>query len=174
MADSQGATSSAIVTITITGENDAPQAADDNAATPEDAVLLGGSVLSNDLDVDAGDTKSVVAVNGQAANVGNTIVLTSGALLSMRADGNYAYDPNGKFLALAPGQTAVDSFVYTMADSQGATSSAMVAISVGGANSPPTAANDAATIGEDGLLDVACSGRAGERHRHGCRRYQGR
>ena len=44
----------------------------DTAATNEDTVLIvvAPGVLNNDTDTDAGDTKSVVAVNGQAAAVG--------------------------------------------------------------------------------------------------------
>ena len=45
----------------------------------------------------AGDTKTVVAVNGQSAAVGKTITLPSGALVTLQADGSYWYDPHGSF-----------------------------------------------------------------------------
>ena len=73
-----------VVTITITGANDAPvAAADSNAgdAVVESGVNPGntpfagvpsaaGNVLTNDSDVDNGDSKTVTAVNGSDLNVG--------------------------------------------------------------------------------------------------------
>src|SRR5205823_4468570 len=73
LADSGGLTSSAGVTITIQGVNDSPTAANDTASTSEDQILIVSStsgVLANDTDADSGDTKSVIAVNGQTASVG--------------------------------------------------------------------------------------------------------
>ena len=54
ITDIQGAMSTATVTITLTGINDGPVAADDADATDED-TLLAGSVLGNDSDVDEDD-----------------------------------------------------------------------------------------------------------------------
>ena len=66
---------SQVVSITITGSNDAPVAvADSNGgdAVTESGVVAGdpsaaGNVLTNDTDVDTGDTKTVTAVNGSAS-----------------------------------------------------------------------------------------------------------
>ena len=74
MADANGATSSAALTITVTGGNDAPVAVDDSNggdAVTESGVVVGdpsaaGNVLTNDTDVDTSDTKTVTAVNGSA------------------------------------------------------------------------------------------------------------
>jgi VCBS repeat-containing protein len=160
LTDSSGATASATVTITIQGANDAPLAVNDTASTGENQVLviLTSGVLANDTDADAGDTKTVVAVNGQAAAVGTQITLASGALLTAQADGNYRYDPNGKFESLRVGQSATDSFTYTLVDGQAATSSALVTITIQGANDGPLAVNDVASTGEDQLLIVGASG----------------
>src|SRR5205814_1016245 len=130
MEDSQGATSAAVVTITIEGANDAPTAASDTATIGEDGALdvAAPGVLANDTDADAGDTKAVAAVNDQTADIGTLVVLPSGARLRMQADGSFRYDPNGRFESLRAGQTAGDSFTYTMADRQGATSSAAMTI----------------------------------------------
>jgi Bacterial Ig domain/Bacterial cadherin-like domain/RTX calcium-binding nonapeptide repeat (4 copies) len=139
-SDSQGASSNtATVVVTITGVNDGPVAHDDTNATNEDAPVL-GVVLANDTDADQGDTLSVSAVNGQAANVGKEITLASGALLTVNADGSYTYDPNGNFEPLNPGQNATDTFTYAVSDSQGASSNeATVTITITGvADVPPT------------------------------------
>ena len=129
---------SKIVSITINGADDAPTAvADNNAGDPviESGVNPGntpfagdpsaaGNVLTNDLDVDSGDTKTVVAVNGEATNVGQPLVGTYGTL-TLLANGSWSYalnnaDPDTD--ALAQGQTANDVFTYTMADASGETS----------------------------------------------------
>ena len=126
-------------------------AVNDTATAGEDAVLnvQAPGVLANDTDADPSDSKMVVAVNGSAAAVGQSIALPSGALLTLRADGSYAYNPNGKFNALRAGQTATDSFTYTMRDGMGATSTATVTVTVNGANDGPTAAPDRFTTDED-------------------------
>ena len=66
---------SQVVSITITGSNDARAVADGNggdAVTESSEVVAGdpsatGNVLTNDTDVDTGDSKTVTAVNGSAA-----------------------------------------------------------------------------------------------------------
>src|SRR5205085_6005456 len=98
----------------------------------EDQILLVAApgVLANDTDVDAGDTKTVVAVNAQSAAVGTPIALASGAVLTVQADGSYRYDPHGKFAYLHFGEIATDSFQYSLRDSAGAIATATVAITI--------------------------------------------
>src|SRR5262249_44754506 len=77
-ADADGGISDpATVLVTVTGANDAPVAADDTATTDEDTALhvAAPGILSNDIDVDAGDTRAVAAVNGDSATVGQPITL---------------------------------------------------------------------------------------------------
>src|SRR6185369_8019497 len=90
VTDEHGATSTANLTISITGTNDAPVAsADSNAVDPvvEAGVNPGntpfpgdpsaaGNVLANDSDPDTGAVLSVAAVNGVAGNVGQAVVGT--------------------------------------------------------------------------------------------------
>src|SRR5438067_2463205 len=84
MADTAGATSSATLTVTIHGANDAPVAVNDTAsATEAGGVANGtagvnpsGNVLTNDTDVDSaanGETKTVTKVNSLAGNVGMSV-----------------------------------------------------------------------------------------------------
>ena len=49
-----------------------------------------GNVLTNDTDVDTGDTKTVSAVNGLAGNVATAVAGTYGSL-TLNADGSYSY-----------------------------------------------------------------------------------
>ncbi|WP_198000024.1 beta strand repeat-containing protein [Gimesia alba] len=152
--DPFGGTDTATVTITITGVNDDPTAEYDEFATDEDTVLTGGNVLVDngsgaDSDPDTSDTLMISEVNGVSGNVGTQILLPSGALLTMNADGTFEYDPNGAFEYLSVGDANMDSFTYTIDDGHGGTDTATVAITVHGVNDVPTAQDDAFTINED-------------------------
>lgn len=98
-------------------------------------------LLANDSDPD-GAGKTIVAVNGKAIAVGETLTLASGATLTMLADGNLSYDPNGKFDRLVSAETAYatgavndldfDYFSYTLAGG----STAQVKVRVTGVDGP--------------------------------------
>ncbi len=132
VADGHDATDAATVTITITGENDDPTAVDDASVTDEDTPVSVDGVLDNDTDPDDGDVLSVTEVNGAAGDVGNQVTLASGALLTLNADGSYTYDPNKQFEALDEGETATDTFTYTVADNHGVSDTATVVITIEG------------------------------------------
>ncbi|RCJ14692.1 hypothetical protein A6S26_11390 [Nostoc sp. ATCC 43529] len=117
-----------------------PIATNDIFTTDEDTVLT-GNILANDTEADDSDTLTVIAVNG-FANSGYPFVLPSGALLAVYPDGNFEYNPyivpDNQFQSLAAGETATDSFTYTVSDGQGGTSDATVTITVTGVNDAPT------------------------------------
>lgn len=129
-ADALG-TPSNTATVTITIRPVAPTAVSDSYDTSLNATTATGeNVLANDLDPTGGGL-TVTAVNGSAANVGATIQLASGALLTINADGTFIYDPNGAFDYLAgTGGMATDTFTYTVTDSRGNQSTATVAMSI--------------------------------------------
>ncbi|BAY21588.1 hypothetical protein NIES2100_13440 [Calothrix sp. NIES-2100] len=134
-------------------QNNNPTATNDSVTTNEDTAV-NGNVLTNDTDPDTGDILTVSAVNGNAANVGNQITLTSGALLTLNANGTFAYNPNAKFESLGVGATANDSFAYTISDGKGGTSTATVNLTINGVNDAPTVANPIANQStlEDGFF----------------------
>ncbi|AFZ50893.1 VWA domain-containing protein [Dactylococcopsis salina] len=116
------------------GINESPVATDDSNQTDEDTVLnvdAANGVLTNDSDPD-GDNLTVSAVNGEEANVGTTFELDSGTLLTLNADGSYEYDPNGAFEDLNDGDTATDTFTYTVADGNGGTNTAEITVTIDG------------------------------------------
>jgi VCBS repeat-containing protein len=139
--------------------NDAPVAVDDAYSTDEDTVLnvAAPGILGNDYDVD-GDTLTVSAVNGGAANVGQQLTLASGALLTVYADGSYSFDPNGQYDYLAVGETAEESFTYAISDGNGGSDTATVTITIVGVNDVPVAVDDAYTIQQDTTLTIAAPG----------------
>ena len=95
---------------------------DDAFTTAENAVLNGNVFADNGSGPDSDpDTPLVVSqVNGNPGNVNNPILLASGALLTVNANGDFTYDPNGAFDHLpAPGSGAsnlsvIDTFTYTV------------------------------------------------------------
>jgi len=160
-ADGNGGSDTATVTVTIAGvgvANSAPVANDDAVSTDEDTELTGDILADNgsgaDSDVDAGDTLSVVEVNGVSASVGTAITLASGATLTVNANGAFSYDPNGVFEGLAVGASGADSFAYTIDDGHGLTDTATVSLTINGANDAPVANDD------DNLFSVFAGGGA--------------
>ncbi len=132
--------------------NPKPVAVDDSATTDEDTPIT-GNVLSNDTDPDS-DPLSVTEINGVATNVGTQITLASGALLTLNANGSYSYNPNAQFEALNNGDTATDSFTYTISDGV-STDTATVTVTINGVNDAPVAVNDSATTNEDTPVNIS-------------------
>ena len=91
--------------------HNAPVAVDDNASINEDAGTYSSgaaSVKDNDFDFD-GDPLTVT---------GGTFIGTYGTL-TLNADGTYSYTLFASAQALAQGETASDSFNYTVSDNDG-------------------------------------------------------
>ena len=106
-----------VITIAIAAVDDPLVAADDMFDLDEDSTLSGslfsdnGNGTDNDPDLQLFD---VTAINGIAANVNTQITLLSGAVLTVNDDGTFAYNPGSAFDFLDDGETAVDSFTYTI------------------------------------------------------------
>ncbi|MFO1070435.1 MAG: Ig-like domain-containing protein [Geminicoccaceae bacterium] len=120
--------------------NGPPDGVNDSIVTTEDAGKT-GNLLGNDTDPN-GDTLAVSAVNGAAGNVGSSFTLASGASVVVEANGNYSYDPLDAHQDLANGETATETFTYTVSDGKGGTDTATVRITVEGINDAPTAGDD--------------------------------
>ncbi len=157
ISDGNGGFDTATVTITIDGINDAPIAQDDTEITTEDTIL-NDSVLAdngNSQDSDAeNDALTVTRVNGIVTNVGNQIMLPSGALLTVNSNGTYSYNPNGQFESLAAGETANDSFTYEVSDGNGGFDTATVNVTIDGVNDQPIAQDDITSIDENSVLSA--------------------
>ena len=120
VADAGGLADTAMVEITVTPVNDAPEAADDQATTAEDeAVEI--PVLDNDVDLD-GDRLHVRSVS--PAGHGAAEVAADGTNVSYVPDPNY-HGP--------------DRFTYVVADMDGLADTATVEVTVTPVNDGPTA-----------------------------------
>lgn len=136
LVDRWGAVSRAVgATIYVVPVDNPAVAVDDTVTTTEDRIgtgsLFDANGPGNDYDPDT-PRLSIAAVNGSAADVGRTISLRSGALITVNEDGTYSYDPNGQFDALADNESgaantyAIDTFQYTLADGGTATVTVIV------------------------------------------------
>ncbi|MDX1930867.1 MAG: VCBS domain-containing protein [Pirellulaceae bacterium] len=153
-----GSATSAVGTrsVSISNVNDAPIAVADTAtATEAGGVSNGtagtnptGNVLTNDTDVDGGDTKTVtgVAAGVQGSAAGSVASAVSGTYgsISIAADGTYTYsvdNNNATVQALrSTSNTLTDVFTYTMQDAGGLTSTTQITVTIQGANDAPVIA----------------------------------
>jgi len=143
VSDGHGATDQATMTVTITGVNDAPVAANDTASVNEDAVTgnLVPTLLANDADTDTGDTLFIKAVGAGLVGANTD---TDAALEGVTFDAS-AYD------SLAAGDSTIDTFTYTVSDGHGGTDTASIAITIHGMNDAPVADSDSTSVSEDAV-----------------------
>ncbi|MEL6105156.1 MAG: tandem-95 repeat protein [Planctomycetota bacterium] len=150
--DSGGAASTPItLRVIINAVNDQPTAVADELDTDEDALLVipSSQLLANDIDPDLGNPGDMLTL--VRPELGLSL---SGATVTYDVTtGDITYDPSTSLSlqALAPGESAVDSFSYSLIDSQGATSNVVtVALNVSGLNDAPIATPDTPTLNPDG------------------------
>ena len=156
MTDPHGQTSTATLIFTVNGVNDAPVAVDDSYAIGQDEVLSVAAIglMGNDSDPDADDSISVSEF-GTTGNLSGTSTL--GATVVLNANGAFSYDPSTSAALQALTRTATpldDTFIYEIIDSNGATATAVVTVTVSGTNKAPEANPDVFATNEDAALPV--------------------
>ena len=138
VTDEHGAAAFGTLSITVVGTNDAPAAQAASFAIAKGSPEIAGAVSATDVDANA--TLSF-ALDGPAP-----------AGLAFNADGTYGFDPtHAAYQALGAGQSMVLSVPYTVIDDQGATSGAVLAITVTGTNFAPIVASAAISLSKEGL-----------------------
>ena len=141
VSDGNGENAQATVEITVTPVNDAPVAAADTFETLESDTLTVGAaqgVLSNDKDIDEGDSLAVAKVLDEPSD---------GTLLdTLTADGSFTYTPGS--------EAGSDSFTYRVVDNANGADTATVTIDVVGVNDPPVATADSFGTAEDEPLGL--------------------
>lgn len=112
------------------GTLNSPPVAKNDTFTTNQNVPLSGSVLTDNGDgVDSdpdGDrlTVSEAKVGSTVLTLGSETTLASGAKLTLRSDGTFAYNPNGK-------GNLTETIAYKVSDGKGGTDDATVSIAVG-------------------------------------------
>ena len=129
------------VTVTVTGVNDDPTAADEGIAATEDGGTVSTSVLADDVDSDDDANSLVYTITAQSSE----------GTASSNGDGSFTFDPGTAFQDLAAGETRQVTFTYTATDQHSAVSNTgTVTVTVTGVNDDPTAADEGIAATEDG------------------------
>jgi len=124
ITDEIGATSTTEVTISVVGLNAAPVAVADTAVTTKSGNIQ-IALLANDTDVD-GDTLTITAID----------VGSLKGKVTNNNDGTVTYSPNGQFGHLYQGQSATETFSYTISDGD-AEMKASVTVTINGEGQAP-------------------------------------
>jgi len=142
VSDLGGETNSSTVSVTITGENDAPTARDDIGIVQENG-LLRISPLNNDSDPDTTDVLTVTNINQPALGT-----------VTINPDNTVTFDPDGDFENLAEGETTTQTFDYTISDGNGGTDTEQITVTITGTNDAPIAVNDTVAGTEDTAITL--------------------
>ena len=165
VSDGAGTTDTATLTITVKGVG--PVASNDTGSVNEDATLsvnAGSGVTSNDT---GGDTESLAVTairtgtesgSGSSGTVGQSLTGTYGTL-TINADGSYTYVADQAAAdALDPGDSATDTFTYTVADDDDKnTDTGEIVITVNGTNDTIVAVDDTDAVNEDATISRSTS-----------------
>ncbi len=137
----------AMVTITITGANEDPTA-EDGAGAVTAGMDMAATGDVNAMDVDVGDTHTFAVAT--AASNGTLTVDEAGAW-------SYALDhDNEAVVALAEGATMEDTATIVVTDNNGATAEVTVTITITGVNEAPTAEDGTGAVTAG--MDMAATG----------------
>ena len=128
VSDLRGLTDLAQITVTVTGTNDPPVAADGSASINEHTVLSVSLPAASDPDA---DSVTYALATGPAHGVA-----------AVNANGAFTYTPAANF-------SGSDSFGFTISDGKGGSASYVYAVTVNPVNAAPIATNGSASGNED-------------------------
>lgn len=139
VTDDQGATATQIVTVTLTGTNDAPVITSGNSAAS-------GAVTENTVPTATGKLSASDADAGASLSWSGSADGTYGDF-DISDDGTWTYTVGPSAEALTEGQTVTERFTATVTDDQGATATQIVTVTLTGTNDAPvvTSGNGAAS-----------------------------
>ncbi|HTF96068.1 MAG TPA: retention module-containing protein [Cellvibrio sp.] len=137
VTDSRGNSTSTTVNLTVVAVNDAPTASNISLSTNEDSPVS-GQVIAQDIEAD------VLAYSVTTNPANGTVTLNP-------ATGAFIYTPNANY-------NGSDSFIVTVNDGKGGTTTSTVSIGVLPVNDVPVAGNDTAVVSENSSVVVAVRG----------------
>jgi VCBS repeat-containing protein len=135
VSDGAGGTDTAVVHLTVTGNDDYPVAVADVATLDEDSSVI-IDALANDIAVDGGP-------------ILDSFTQPEHGTVTVNEDGTFTYTPEANY-------NDGDSFTYTITDTDGDTSTAIVSVAVNPVDDPVVAVEDTAVLNEDAsaVIDV--------------------
>jgi VCBS repeat-containing protein len=137
-SDAVGAGASAIVTVNITGTNDAPTLADlhigpiSDTPAPDTFSDLTGTLAGHD--ADSGETATLTYAVLNADHHAAATVAGQYGSLTVDSHGNYSYVPNAEAINALPEGSYADTFTVQTTDVHGATGTATLTVDVTGAD----------------------------------------
>jgi VCBS repeat-containing protein len=148
LADGQGATGEDVLTIRVSGLNDAPVPLMPMISTTEDMVSPGLAARAAAADPDASDALGVVSVNGTALSPGGSVALPGGGALLLAEDGTLLFDPQDGFQSLPANGAATLTVTLGVSDAGGRVVPVPLEIEVAGLNDAPVARDDPGTLAD--------------------------
>ncbi len=133
LSDGHGGTSTGTLTIGVDSVNDAPVAADDSMSAAEDHAAS-VNVLTNDSDVDSGDTITFAGFTEPTSGLPGTFETTPAGDVTFTPDANY----NGSF-----------TIGYQIRDAEGLTGTADITVTITSVNDKPAAGDANVSTEED-------------------------
>ncbi|OBF25071.1 Ig-like domain-containing protein [Mycobacterium sp. ACS4331] len=134
VTDSEGATTSVAVPVTIHAVDDVPEAPAVEIQSLEDTAVT-GALLPTGVDVD-GEHVTLHSIGGQPVGAGGTTtIVTVGGVLTVTADGQFAYAPNADF-------AGTETVEYTVIDESGSTATSTLTFHIQAVNDAPVANDD--------------------------------
>ena len=125
--------------------NSAPVGVNDSDTVLEDAASVTGNVLDNDTDADSNPLEvTEFSIDGVAGTLDTPYSIAGVGTFTLDAEGNYTFEPATDFSG------AVPQITYTLQDSNGATATALLNLSVTAVNDAPSGADDTITVFEGG------------------------
>ena len=143
--DVGGETADGVLTLTVTGVNDAPEQASDadtTLAATEDGEAVAGTLGLTDVDGD----DVTVTVSTQPST--GTVTVTDAATRA------FSYDPGSNFQSLSAGEETTETFTLEYTDGT-ATATQEITVTITGVNDAPVAADrDGITVGDSTTLTI--------------------
>ncbi|MFN3235325.1 MAG: Ig-like domain-containing protein, partial [Gammaproteobacteria bacterium] len=134
--DASGANNTETLTIYVNDRNDPPVANPDSGTVAEDSGSVTINLLANDEDLE-NDSFSI-----------QSLITPGNGAVSNNNDGTVTYTPNQDF-------NGVDTFEYTITDTNGGSSTATVTINVTPVNDAPVATNDTFSTDIDTTIEIS-------------------
>ncbi|MGH1351091.1 MAG: VCBS domain-containing protein, partial [Methyloligellaceae bacterium] len=133
--DGNGGIDTKTATVTITGQNDEPVALAITDTANEDGPSI--ALTADFSDIDASDAHTfTIDTTGTLGSVTNN------------NDSTFIYSPNGAFESLGHGETAVDTFTYTVDDGNGGVDTKTATVNITGQNDAPVILAGGDTTGD--------------------------